>query len=87
MEYRVIRHMLRYPDYDDDTIENDVNRLLTEGWQVSGGLSVTTLLNGHVIMCQAMVRVRPLLGNNRTTLVNIDVNSTNPSNNINRMRG
>lgn len=87
MEYRVVRKTTNDLDDGFASMENRVNQALMEGWQLVGGLSVTTRTDnlGLYILTQAVQRVRPLPGNNRTTMVNVDINSLNPLNNINRV--
>jgi hypothetical protein len=76
MEYRVIRKSTGDIDAGLNSMENLVSQSLAEGWQVAGGLCVTTQGNWY-ILTQAVQRVHPLPGNNETNFLN----------NINRMRG
>ena len=76
MEYRIIRKVAMDLESGLNSIENHVNRMLLEGWQLVGGLNVTAH-GGDYTLTQAVQRVRPLLSNNQTNFLN----------DINRMRG
>lgn len=41
---------------DKHKLETEVIKYMCEGWQVSGGISVTMIHVGDFVYCQAMVR-------------------------------
>lgn len=87
MEYRVIRKVANDLESGVNSMENLVNRVLAEGWQLAGGLGVTTH-GDEYMLTQAVQRVRPMFGNNRTTFMPYaNVADLRPSNNVNRMHG
>jgi len=51
MEYKVLKTT------DEEILENEVNRHLTQGWNLQGGISVSKRIdNTFNIYCQALVR-------------------------------
>ena len=89
MEYRIVRKVTTELSDGLNSMENLVNHAMAEGWTISGSLSVTTIGGDGFayVITQPMTRLRPLPGNNRTTMVNVDIASLRPSNNLNRLRG
>jgi len=79
MEYRILRivRVSRNIDEGLNSMEELVNQALSEGWQVTSSLSVTTRYDDIIYILQPIQRPRPLEGNNRTTFVD----------NRNRIRG
>ena len=72
MEYQILRNTVLNLELGLVQMETLVNRAMSEGWTIAGSLGVTTHGDErlfHTLM-QPMTRVRPLPGNNRTTILN-----------------